>query len=106
MAIFVLNSPILTAYGEYRYEKIEEEQARRLLLSTEFTSAIGHEATANFLSKKLGVKILTNRIPISMDKNDQAVVFRLLDRLPEGKVLDNNEMQSVRYELGLLKRVK
>ena len=37
-----------------------------------------------------------------MQKGDRAIVFKLLDRLPEGRVLSVNEMKNVRYEIGLL----
>ena len=101
--IYVMNSPILTAHGRYTYERIDIEQARQLLKKP-FESAIGHEATAKFLSKLVGVEIPVNRVSITMRPGDVAVIFRVLKRIEEGKVLTEEELRKVPYELGLLRR--
>jgi hypothetical protein len=100
---YLLNSPILTSYGKYSYQKINREEVIRLLCKEGcFLSAIGHEGTAKFLSELLEVNVPSNRTAIKMEKGDKAVVFRLLQRLPEGKVLSREELESVPYEFGLL----
>ncbi len=101
--IYVMNSPILTAPGKYVYERIDIERARQLLRN-QFESAIGHEATARFLSKLIGVEVPANRVSIAMRPGDVAVIFRVKQRLEEGKVLTEEEMQKVPYEIGLLRR--
>ncbi len=101
--IYVMNSPILTAPGKYVYEQIDIERARRLLKEP-FESAIGHEATAQFMSRLLGVEIPVNRVSIAMRPGDVAVIFRVKQRLEEGKVLTEGELRKVPYEIGLLKR--
>lgn len=104
--LYILNSPVLTSCGVYSYAKIPLSAVRELLKQTpDFISAVGHESTANFISKILGVTVPVNRIEISMKKGDKAIVFRILTRLPEGKVLDEQELSQVKYEIGLLKKV-
>lgn len=104
MAVYVLNTPVLPNPGTYRLERITIEQAKELL-SEGFTSAIGHEATAEVLSALLDIPIPMNRIQISMEPGDKALVFRLLTRLPEGKVLSKEELLALPWELNLLCRI-
>jgi hypothetical protein len=101
MTVYILNSPILTSFGRYTYRPISVDEARSILAEG-FISAIGHEATANFLSNLLGINIPTNRVNITMKPGDKALVFQVLTRLPEGRVLSVEELQAVPYRLGLL----
>jgi hypothetical protein len=103
--MYVLNSAVLTAFGEYRYELLELSAAQEILLGGEFTSAVGHAATADVLTQILGVPIPHNRINIVMQPGDQAVVFRLKERLPEGRTLTADEARHWPFELGLLTRM-
>ncbi len=109
MTFYLLNSPILTTYGKFTFEKIDVSQACEIIQKTidqegadAIVSAIGHESTARLLSQLLDHPIPANRIAITMTTGDQAVVIRLTQRLPEGKILGNEELKSIPFELGLL----
>jgi hypothetical protein len=103
--VYVLNTPILTEYGEYAFSKVTPEDIKALLPDG-FVSAIGHEGTATFMSAVLGMQIPANRTAIKMQTGDIAVVFRVLTRLPEGKVLSEDELKTIPYEFALLKRTQ
>jgi hypothetical protein len=103
---YVLNSPILTNYGLYRYKEITTLQAREILKNGTFVSAIGHEATAKLLSSLLETEIQYNRIAIVMQVGDIAIVIRLLTRLSEGLVLTKDEIKKIGYSLALLERLE
>jgi hypothetical protein len=103
--VYLLNTPILTDYGDWRFEgPLSVEQVQQTLAGG-FVSAVGHAGGAEFLERLLGLPVPLNRVPIKMQPGDRAVVLRLTARLPEGAVLTEEQMQSLPYELGLLTRV-
>jgi hypothetical protein len=67
------------------------------LLARGFESAVGHESTAAFLTSKLGIEVKADRRQITIDTNTVLVVFQLMSRLPEGKVLSEQEMSEIKY---------
>ncbi|MEM3415153.1 MAG: DUF1874 domain-containing protein [Thermoproteota archaeon] len=64
-------------------------------------SAVGHEATAKLLSKLLGTEISCERKNIYMKPGDIGIHFFLKQRLPEGKILSEEELQKLDYWLVL-----
>ena len=80
---------------DIRIVKLTEEEAKQWLENNEFISAIGHESTAKIISQRLGIDVKPNRIQIKMKEGDMAIVFQLLQRLPEGKVLSEQELQQI-----------
>ena len=102
--IFVLNTPILTEYGKYDFRNAELPVVRALLAQGNFISAIGHEGTATLVTQLTGVQIPVNRVAIRMQPGDLALVFRVLTRLPEGKVLTQEELAAIPYEFAILER--
>jgi len=106
MTLYIINTPVLTDYGLWEFSGPLSIRDARTKLEPGFVSAIGHEASANILSRILNIPIPVNRIQIKMQPKDEALILRLLKRLPEGKVLDESELMALDFELGLLKRLK
>lgn len=101
MTTYLLNSPVLTQYGSYSYRAIDVQEACNVLTGG-FTSAIGHESTAVALAELLGIEVPYARVSVTMEPDDRAVVFRLKDRPPAGKILDEQEILDAEHEWGLL----
>ncbi|EDN67529.1 conserved hypothetical protein [Beggiatoa sp. PS] len=76
------------------------------LLAENFVSAIGHQGTAQLLSNLLNINIPVNRISIEMQPGDKALVFRLKQRMEEGKVFTQEEIAQLPFELGLLTHIE
>lgn len=103
---YVLNTPMLTTYGEYRFEgPLMLDDARAFAVQPTH-SAIGHAGTAQFLSARLGVDVPCRRESIRMQAGDQALVLRLLHRQPEGALLDAEALAQQPHEFGLLTRLR
>lgn len=65
-------------------------------------SAVGHESTAAVISQLLERKIAVNRINVKLNAGDQLIVFQLTERLPEGKILTEEELGKLNYKFVLV----
>jgi len=105
--IYVLNTLVIPINfdkiqkARIKVRRISAEEAKKFLGEEEFISAIGHEATARFLSKLLGIEIKMNRRTVFMKPGDKGIHLFLKERLPEGKILSEGEMKSIKYWLVL-----
>ena len=79
------------------FKKVDIETVRRVL-ENGFESAIGHEATARCLSQMLGLEVKMNRKEVKVDENTVLVVAQVKQRLPEGRVLSEEELRNVQVE--------
>ena len=102
---YLVNSPVLTAYGEFRFEGPLTLDTARAIAAQGTQSAIGHRGTALFLTRLLRVDVPTRRESVHMQPGDEALVLRLLQRLPEGSVLDAPALARLPHEFGLLTRL-
>lgn len=101
--IYLLNSPVLTAYGIWRFSgALTPTQARERIRGQQIESAVGHGASALLLSRLLLQPVAVTRKAVVLDAGDQALVLRLLQRLPEGVVLDEDAIMQVPFELAWL----
>lgn len=103
--IAILNGAIITAEGEYSCRTISLEEAKQLVRSaSNIISAVGHQATAEILTDLLETKVPLNRIDFQQETGQQALVFKLNSRPPEGVVLSRKEIEELGYQFQLLSK--
>jgi hypothetical protein len=82
----------------WRIRKLKDaEEAKSLLTSLvcPIVSCVGHEATASVFSRLLGIDVPTNRITVKLQDGDAVLVGALGQRLPEGKIISEEELKSI-----------
>jgi len=89
---------MLTSKETYLMVKEVDIETAKSMLKGGFISAIGHQSTAQLLSALLGVDISFNRLPIKLQKGDKVLVFQLLTRLEEGRILSDEELRQLQYK--------
>ena len=98
MAVYVSNAFSLSMLASpattLRVEEVSVEDVKKLL-SSGFKSSVGHASTAQIMSQLLGVEVPCERTAIQLGTGDTLVVFQLLTRLPEGRVLSAEEIKSL-----------
>lgn len=105
--LYILNALIIPVDFSEKYSytvllrKIDLKEARELVREMNFISAIGHESTAKLLSELLEVDIPYNRIAVKFKVGDMGLHFFLKTRIPEGKVLTEEELRQLDYEFVL-----
>lgn len=105
--LILLNSAIVTTFGTFEFSPIELVDARRIVAEAdEVVSAIGHESTAAIMTELLEFQVPMNRVPVRQEAGENALVFRLKGRPPEGVVMTREEIDAIGYEFALLRRLK
>jgi len=97
MTVYISNAfslSMLTPPTTLTVVEASVEDVKRLLING-FTSAVGHEATAQVITTQLSIPVSANRVSIQLKTGDTLVVFQLLSRLPEGKILGVDEMKGI-----------
>lgn len=102
---FSLN--MLNSGVDLRFRKIDLEKAREIVKRHEIISVVGHESTARFLTEVLGVPIVMNRTEYKFNENEDVIlVAQIKTRLPEGKILDKEELKKVAVEFWLVAELR
>ena len=81
-----------------KIKEIDIETVKVMLKTEQFVSAIGHESTSRVLTMLLGTLVPYNRIQVKLQKGDKVLVFQLLTRLEEGKILSDEELRQLQYK--------
>ena len=106
MKRYVMNAAVLPGFGDYSYRTITRVDARNWMLEGPYESAVGYPETAEAIAFALDVPApAVNRIRIEMETGDEALVYRLQQRLPsETKGTLDWRQVAESAELGWLRR--
>ncbi len=113
--IVFLNTSIITTPGTFEFSPVSLKEVKELIQysNAPLLSAVGHESTALIMSELLAPDqefleipraeyIKVNRIQYEQRCGDFAIVFKLNNRPPEGKILSREEIEQIGYSWGLL----
>lgn len=95
--IYLFNTNIVPSAAIVRVTEITEMQAGQFLQGQSFTSAIGHESTAQAFGQIIGQNVPVNRIFADPKPGDVAISLKLNGRLPEGQILSIEQLNEVGY---------
>ncbi len=104
LVITLLNSPVITNDGTYRYSTISVAEARRLVAAEGWSSAISHIDTAAIISTELGIDCRPNKVLWRQNVGDRAIVFRATPHRGETTSRTRGQIQLEGYTWGLLER--
>jgi hypothetical protein len=65
---------------------------------------VGHQATAEVLTDLLETEVALNRIDFHQEAGQQALIFKLNSRPPEGVILSREEIEDFGYQFQVLSR--
>ena len=102
--LYVMNTTIMpNPEGTYKSNLISVQRAKELVKSGDFTSAVGHQATAELMADVLDANISFNRITVSLESGDKMLCLKLKPRLGEGVIIKNkNDLESIGYDFVLI----
>jgi len=103
--VLLLNAAVLTANGTFKLSSISLEDVKEMLTEENIMSAVGHNTTADIMTELIGINIPVNRIQASQESGQKAIIFKLLKRPEEGKILNREEIEEIGYEFLLLERL-
>jgi len=90
---------------ELKVSEVDTTTVKSLLQAQSFTSAVGHQGTSEILTSLLDTEVPMNRVALKLAKGDTLIVFQLLTRLEEGRVLSKEEVEKLPYKFFLVEIV-
>lgn len=103
--VVLLNTAIVTTTGTFKVEEISLEDARKIVNGAdEFTSAIGHQSTADVLTTLLETTVEMNRMTFTQE-DELALIFKLKSRAPEGVILSKEEIEKIGYSFMTMEKL-
>jgi hypothetical protein len=86
------------ANGVWEVTPITLGCAQDLVSRHKFTSAVGHESTAEVMSELLAQPVPMNRLSVQPAEGDHFLCFKLNRRPPEGAILDRTTLEAIGFE--------
>ena len=106
LPVALFNGTVATTNGVYSIKDTDISTAKKHIKENGFISAIGHDATAEILSRILEADIPMNRIQFHQEVGQLAIAFKLNVRPPEGDILNIDEIEEIGYNLKIMERLE
>ena len=82
--------------------RITEEDVKEILRMYQWISAVGHESTAELLTKKLGINIPCNRATVTLEKKTALLVAQLMGPRKECREMSREEIEKYPIDFFLI----
>jgi hypothetical protein len=107
MGRYVLNSAVITNEGDFRYKKITVEEARQWINEGPYLATVGYQETIAAFALLFNHKLELNRQRITMQNQDEALIFRLDYRLNDPRLKGHTGPEFIldHLEIGILRRI-
>jgi len=107
--LVLLNTSVITTYGTFEFKPITLDDAMALIAEFQLNdrpieSFVSHLETADFLTSLLNFPVLFNRTDYEQAVEDLVLIFKLRGRVPEGCILNRDEIEVLGYDFGILSR--
>lgn len=106
MNTFIFNTTIAVPSSfpaTFAMREVSADEATQILQG-DYTSAIGHEGSAESIAAVTGINPGVNRIQAALNPGDRALCFKLNGRLPEGAVIDAAACAEIGFSFILMER--
>lgn len=102
--LYIMNTSIIPPQFEGRMvvKNISLFEARGLMMKCDYTSAVGHQSSADVLTELLEVIVPMNRVSIRVQSGDSILAFQLEERLAEGITPTAEMLMNLKYTLRLI----
>lgn len=89
-----------TEWNLLSIRELTDKEARDIVMNKNYSidSAVGHESTAYIISKLLGIEVPAHRKMVNLMQYDGILVFQLMVRLPEGKIMNIEEIEMIPHK--------
>lgn len=97
--LYLMSTTVIpaTAAGVWEISPITLGAAQELVRLHEYTSAVGHQSTAEVMTELLGQPVAMNRLAVQPAEGDYFLCFKLNTRPPEGAVLTRPQLEELGY---------
>ena len=102
--LYLMNTTVIPhgADGVWIVTSILPHEAAEFPPNMPWTSAVGHQSSAEAMSAVLGISVPVNRITVVPKPGDKFLCLKLNSRPPEGVVLDREQMEQIGYSWALM----
>ena len=109
MNLALVNAAVLgKGDGLYRTKNLTLDEAKALLdrYGNHVESYIGHQSTADLMSTLLGKDVHMNRVFLTQEVGQTALIFKLNGRPEEGKIYSAEEIEEMGYYFQTLEKLE
>jgi hypothetical protein len=97
--LYLMSTTVIPAdaAGTWELSCVTLDAARELVRLHDYTSAVGHQSTAEVMEALLGQPVTMNRLAVQPKQGDFFLCFKPNQRPPEGAILNKAQLEELGY---------